>query len=151
MTLYMPECGNENFNSKQKENIVILGDSLDQTGSTSASVEYNLGREDAHFFKHRHLLGNPALPVGKRLKAWSQSTSTVALYCASTWHVTAKVLSDLRTWELQKLRRLLRLRRRPDEDQFMYNDRTSKTIRKWLDLVDVVPERSVLRLVLEIL
>jgi len=116
---------------KSKENMEVLGDFLDQGGATSGSVEFNCARADGHYFKHKRLLSNPALPVAQRLQAWFQTTATRALYNAGTWHLTASLLSDLRTWELKKLRRLLRLQRKPDEYASQYNMRTSRIIAQW--------------------
>ena len=114
-----------------KETIAVLGDHLNNEGSTSASVDFNCSRADSHYFKHKGVLSNPTLPAIKRLRAWFQTTSTVALYNAATWHLTANILSALRTWELKKLRRVLRLRRRPLENAEHYNIRTSRIIEHW--------------------
>ncbi len=124
---------------KQKEKIILLGDLLDQDGSTQSSVEYNLSRAEAHYYKHREVLSNRAMPVGKRLQARAKSSSTVGAYNGETWHLTAKILSDLRTWELKMLRRLLQLRRRPQESYQYYNQRTAAMVDKWCSDNGVLP------------
>ena len=90
------------------------------------------------YFKNRNVLQNRALPLGKRLRAWRDSPASVASYNAETWHVSAHSLADLRTWELKMLRRMLKLRRRPEEGYMQYNQRTAACIHKWCSRSNVV-------------
>ena len=81
---------------------------------------------------HRKVrLDKLCLPLGRRIRAWHDSPSMVAAYNADTWHITAQLLRELRTWELKMLRRMLKLQRRPDEGYVQYNMRTAATIEKW--------------------
>ena len=43
-----------------------------------------------------------------------------------------RLLREVRTWELQLLRRLLRLRRRPGENAMSFNMRSAVVIQKWM-------------------
>ena len=124
---------------EQKDSIHILGEYLEGDGSTKASVAYTCGRAEAHFFRNQHLLCNPVLSIGKRLQACFRSTSTVVVYNAGMWHITASILADLRTWEWKWLRRILRLRRRPDDSHFGYHKRTSKIIKRWIIQYGIMP------------
>ena len=45
----------------------------------------------------------------------------------------------LRTWELKMLRRMLKLRPRPEEGRQQFNTRTATLIRKWCSDAGVVP------------
>ena len=69
---------------KFKEIIAVLGDHLDKEGSTSTSVDFNCSRADSHYFEHKGGLLNPTLPASKRLRAWFQTTTTLALYNDAT-------------------------------------------------------------------
>ena len=84
---------------KQCDKFLLLGDWLDNTGSTSTSMHYNLSRAEAHYFKHRRTLSNKSLPMSKRLQAWFRSTSTIAALNCETWHISVGVLAELRTWD----------------------------------------------------
>ena len=118
---------------ERKQKIALLGDLLDVEGSTSTSFHHNLGRAKTHYFKHQAILRNKALPMGKRLQAWRDTSAAAAVNNSETWHITSGLLSDLRTWELQMLRRLLRLRRRPDETRMMYNITSAQRMQRWLE------------------
>ena len=107
---------------------------MNHDGSSEASMHFNLARAEKHYFKRQQVLGNTCLPVVKRLRAWHDATGAAASYNAETWHLTAGMLSEIRTWELQMLRRLLRLRRRPGESFMSYNIRTALMITRWMQL-----------------
>ena len=117
---------------QRKTSITILGDFLSNDGCSAASFQHNTGRAEAIYFKHQQVLRNASLPVGKRLRAWHNSPLNAAIYNSGNWHITAGLMREVRTWELQLLRRLLRLRRRPEEGAMNYNMRTSSMICKWL-------------------
>ena len=110
----------------------LLGDMLDGEGSNVASMNHNLGKADIQYYKHRQTLRNRSLPLSKRLKAWTMSVSSVVEHCAATWHVTDKILHQVRSWELKMLRRLLGLYRRPSEGQADYNKQTADKITHWM-------------------
>jgi hypothetical protein len=128
--LILEEEGNM-FEYKGKDLVRLLGTTLDSEGSTYTSLTCSTGNADGHYFKHQQILRNRALPLGKRLRAWHDSTAAIDIFDSGTWHVSAGVLRELRTWELQKLRMMLRLQRRPEEGQFQYNVRTASQISNW--------------------
>ena len=109
-----------------------------EDGSTIASADYNMARAEKCYFCHQQVLTNRTLPICKRLRAWYASPATVAINNAESWHLTVSLLSKIQTWELQYLRRLLRLRRRPEENYCQYNVRTATIIRKWCNDCGVV-------------
>ena len=125
------ECGGGGVEYQRKNQILLLGDYLDARGSTSTSVQYSMGKAETLYFKYQDVLRNKTLPVAKRLAGWRDSAGGSVAYNADTWHITAGLLSDLRTWELQFLRRVLRLRRKPNEGFMEYNQRTAIIIRRW--------------------
>ena len=122
-----------------RERVVLLGELLDSIGSTAASVHFNISRAEANYFKNQELLGNSCLPVFKRLRAWYATSSMIAAYNCETWHLTASIPMELRTWELKMLRRMLKMRRRPEEGCQQYNTRTAEFIRKLLSKAGVLP------------
>eukprot|EP00973_Karenia_brevis_P040527 5604275-Karenia_brevis.AAC.1 len=97
-----------NLNYKHKDHVVTLGEFFDGEGSTGATV-----------------------PVEKRLKAWSDAPGSVAVYNAETWHLSGDVLSKIRTWEMKMLRRMFRLRWRPEDNPMTFNVRSSHLIQHW--------------------
>ena len=111
------------FEYESKEALILLGEYIDRTGSSQDSLAYNLGKAESHYLKHQKILRNKALPLCKRLGAWVQSPATVACSSSETWHLSAGLLRNLRTWELQMLRRMLGLRRRPHENYAQFNIR----------------------------
>jgi hypothetical protein len=117
---------------KLKHKIVALGECLDAEGSTAASVEFNFGRGETHYFRSQGVLANKTLPVPIRLRAWRDTAATAATHGSETWHITAGILSEARTWELGMLRKMMKLRRRPGEEAKGYNMRTAGQIKHWL-------------------
>ena len=117
---------------EQKKSLILLGDFLDADGCSSVSMSYNLGRAESQYYRHQQQLRNRALPLNKRLGAWCSSVAPVASQNAGTWHLTAGLLGQLRTWELQMMRRLLRLRRVPVENFAAYNKRTACMLVRWM-------------------
>ena len=116
---------------KQKLQLIVLGSCLDNAGHTRTSIDYNLGRAESHYFKHQQTLRSPVISVAQRLQAWHRTTLAVACYTSQSWHLSKSVISALRTWELQMLRRVLRLKRRPTDSSMDYNKRTATRIRFW--------------------
>ena len=58
----------------------------------------------------------------------SQSAGAAFLYCVETWHLGGADLAALRTWEDAKLRRMVRLRRKPLEFHEHYMKRAAAFI-----------------------
>ena len=86
--LYIQRNG-QGMEYQKKEHIKLLGDRLDKRGATATSIQYNLGRGEATYFKYQGVLKNPSLPISKRLQGWRASPGTAAIYNSSTWHITA--------------------------------------------------------------
>ena len=70
-------------------------------------------------------------PAKLKLATWQQVLAASALHNSSTWHATATLARCLRRWELRFLRKILRLRRRPNEQQQQYMQRSSNMIDAW--------------------
>ena len=94
-------------------------------------------RQTSKLIKTKHITSNTGTfsrthPCrwGARLRAWSQSCARVATYNCCTWHLMASMPSDIRTWELQRLRRMLKMKMRPGEDRWQCNRPTANMICK---------------------
>ena len=123
----------------EKDSTFILGNLFDTIGSSSTSFHVNAGRAETHYYKHQHAYRHLAISPCKRLKSWHAAGGAIASYNSSTWHLTAGLVSEIRTLELQLLRTLLRMRRRPGEEAFTHNQRTSVLIGKWQSTAGTVP------------
>ena len=67
------------------------------------------------FYAKKALFCDPKLPVKRRIDAFYSTCVPAALHGAGEWAYTQSMFQALRIWELGKLRRVLCLRRRPDE------------------------------------
>jgi hypothetical protein len=114
------------------EETIILGELFDRIGSTMKSVAFRQSVGDNQYFKHRDILQTRG-GVIPRIKAWTASPATSAIQGCDSWHLTAGIMQQLQTWELQSLRRMFRFRFKPDDGLSAYNTRTAKTIRKWFE------------------
>ena len=94
--------------------MVLLGELFDSTGATETGRAHRQSRADAIFFKNQRTF-NLHGPMAPRLQAWHDSPATSAIFGAATWHVSEHVLKSVRTWDLQRLRKMFRLRRRSEE------------------------------------
>ena len=113
------------------DRMLILGEMIDNRGCTATSIEYRLSKAEGHFWANSKTLCAPA-PVIKKLDAWCQGPQASALHGASTWHLTGELLHKLWSWELKWLRKVFRLRRRPDEAYHDYMQRTASRIEAWM-------------------
>ena len=62
--------------------------------------------------------------VRKKLVAWSSGAISVACFGCCSWHVTCELMLSVQRWEFRWLRKVLRLRRKPQESLEQYNRRT---------------------------
>ena len=69
--------------------------------------------------------------VRPRLQAWHDSPATSAVFGAANWHLSESVVKSIRTWELERLRRMFRMRRKPEESQATFNKRSAVQIFTW--------------------
>ena len=67
----------------------------------------------------------------ERIRAWSTQSGASVTHGAGNRHLNQRILKRLRTWELQMLRSMLKMRRRPHENQKAYNQRTAAQIYNW--------------------
>ncbi len=113
------------------QNLHLLGELFDPAGSTQVSVEHRLALADAKYFREAKVFQARG-PVIPRLRAWHSSAGTSATFGCGSWHLSQTLLHDLRSWELRSLRRMFKMRRKPEESYMQFNMRTAGQLERWL-------------------
>ena len=111
------------------DRMLVLGEMIDNHGSTATSIDYRLGNAESNFWANSQAFRAPGM-VKDKLDAWRRGPRASASQGACTWHLTRDLLHKIWTWELRWLRRALRLRRKPDEDYVEYMRRTAARIKQ---------------------
>ena len=100
----------------------VLGAALDCHGSTWCSVNHRMLKGEACFWAQATALCNKG-SVSAKLQAWSSGPAACALHGASSWHAAQDLLLGIKRWEFRWLRRILKLKRKPEESNQKYNRR----------------------------
>ena len=89
----------------------VLGSLMDKRGRTAVSVSARIRVATKHYFRNLTVWAKPG---NERMKVtrWVEVFHGCMMDGTRSWHVTAKVLQDLRTLELRYLRKVLWIRRR---------------------------------------
>ena len=91
------------------ENTSILGELIDKEGSTNTSLKYRLAQAEKCFWANFRNLRKPATAATK-IKSWLNSSAISALYNSETWCINDTTLRQIRSWELQHLRKIIPFR-----------------------------------------
>ena len=113
------------------EEMECLGVMLNRNGATTRSVDHRMVQADHCFVKYAKRLCNKQGGVRHRIRAFQDTVALTFLHNAGGWHANAELLSRIRAWENNKLRKMFALKRRPEEPRTQYLQRTSKTIGTW--------------------
>ena len=97
------------------EGMEAVGTWLDNRGCSEASMWHRISKANSMCYAKKALFCGPKLPVRKRIDAFYSMCVPAALHGAGEWACTQSMFQALRIWELGKLRRVLCLRRRPNE------------------------------------
>ena len=97
------------------EGMEALGTWLDNRGCSEASMWHRISKANSMFYAKKALFCAPKLPVKRRIDAFWSTCAPAAFHGAGEWAFTQSMFQALRIWELGKLRRVLCLRRRPNE------------------------------------
>ena len=108
-------------------NFVFLGTSTVANADSTHSLNYRLCKADGYIYLHKHALAVD-VEFGEKLKYWCEGAQAVACFGTSHLHLTQSLLSSAKVWEYNWLRKLGRMRRKPDVDHRMYLSRTAKKI-----------------------
>ena len=113
------------------EHMLALGVLLDRCGSTDTTISHRMAQADKVFYKHLKALANSNGGLEQRLRAFMSSSAATLLYNACGWHLTDHTLLRVKRWENHKIRKMYRLRRRPDEGKAGHMLRTGHKINTW--------------------
>ena len=92
-----------------------------------------ISKANSMFYAKKALFCDPKLPVKRRIDAFYTTTCVpAALHGAGEWACTQSMFQALRIWELGKLRRVLCLRRRPNECWADHMKRTGVVVARQL-------------------
>ena len=97
------------------EGMEAQGKWLDNRGCSEAGMWHRISKANSMFYSKKALFCNPKLPVKRRIDSFYSTCAPAALHDAGERAYTHSMFLALRTWELGKLRRVLCLRRRPNE------------------------------------
>eukprot|EP00973_Karenia_brevis_P071447 9925890-Karenia_brevis.AAC.1 len=131
LSVKAPAMDGETLHIKAVDHMLALGVQLDRRGSTDTSVNHRMAQADKCFYKHVKLLSDPRGRLADRSKGFMATSVTTLLYNAEGWHLTGNVLTRVRRWENDKLRKMFKMKRSPDEDRNFYLVRTSARIKSW--------------------
>ena len=106
------------------EGMEALGTWLDNRGCSEASMWHRISKANSMFYAKKALFCDPKLPVKRRIDAFYSTCVPASLHGAGEWAYTQSMFQALRIWELGKVRRVLCLRRRPNECWVDYMKRT---------------------------
>ena len=112
---------------KRSSSIVLLGAQITDDASSRAFFEYRLQRADMICFKIQNTL-KADIGVLMKLRAWHTRIQAAVIYGCETLHVTKAILLRARAWENRWLRKILRIRRMPDETPENHMKRAARII-----------------------
>ena len=114
------------------EGMKALGTWLDNRGCSEASMWHRISKANSMLYAKKALFCDPKLPVKRRIDAFHSTCVLAALHGAGEWAYTQSMFQALRIWELGKLRRVLCLRRRPNEGWVDYMKLTGVIVARQL-------------------
>ena len=114
------------------EGMEARGTWLDNRGCSEASMWHRISKANSMFYAKKALFCDPKLPVKKGIDAFYSTCVPAARHGAGEWAYTQSMFQALRIWELGRLRRVLCLRRRPNECWVDYTKRTGVIVARQL-------------------
>ena len=90
--------------------MMVLGNNINQDGSTTASVDHRLAQGSKCFYKHAVDLAAPDTRLKDRLVTFYRTAPVCALHGSESWAIDANCCRKLISWELTHLRSLLRIK-----------------------------------------
>ena len=107
----------------------VLGVLLGSRGCSDAAVDERLRRGTACFWSLSDALCCPSLSLKLRLEEFARRVQPVVLFGAGAWTWSAQLCRKLARWENACLRRMVRCRRRPEEDFVTHIKRATNSSR----------------------
>ena len=105
------------------EGMEALGTWLDSRGCSETSMWHRISKGNSLFLAKKALFCDLKILVSKRISAFNATCVPTVLHGSGEWACTQCMFQSLRPWELGKLRRILCLRRRPNEGSVDYMKR----------------------------
>ena len=125
--------GGRKYTRHVTKGMEALGTWLDSRGCSETSMWHRISKGNSLFFAKKAFFCNPKIPVSKRISsAFYPTCVPTVLNGAGEWAFTQGMFQSLRSRELGKLRRILCLRRRPNEGWVDYMKRTGPNVAKQL-------------------
>ena len=122
-----------------RTSLIALGSFVSRDGECTAALDHRLGFARKHFFRHRPLLMNSSLPLFERLDCWRKSVQSTATFGSGSWHINKKLILQAKSWELQMLRMMFRMRGLLAQVSYtLWLEVTAARIRKWLGVFRVI-------------
>jgi hypothetical protein len=112
------------------DELEVLGSIISNTGSSMPAVRHRLAKATACFWKYHAGLCARELGLAVRFKEFSKRVQATALYAASAWTWSRSLYNELYRWENALLRRIARVRRKPEENFVKHVERATRTARK---------------------
>ena len=114
------------------EGMEALGTWLDSRGCSEATMWHRISKANSTFFAKKALFCDTKIPVKKRIDTFYTTCVPKVLHGAGEWAFTKGTFHSMRILELEKLRRVLCLRRRPNEGWVDYMKRTGLIVARQL-------------------
>ena len=89
---------------QQVQVLEILGEQIDETGSSYISKHHRLQKVDRMFWSHYPTFTKKGHDHPIKLDVWRSIVMAFATYGCGGWHLIGEMLTKLRTWELHRLR-----------------------------------------------
>ena len=124
----LDEGAGERFEVQDVTELDMLGVRVTNVGDTEASIIHRLSAAGKLLYKYKYLFMSKHLSWEVKLKAWCKTVHRCVLYGAGGWHLDQRTLRILISWERHQLRKVLRLRRAPEENYRAYRIRTARRI-----------------------
>ena len=111
----------------RSEGFKVLGTTFTLDASTDVEYQARINAAWAKFWALWPLLGKRDAPLKKRLELLQSTVAMTLLWCAETWALTVKQKRHLRAVQRSMLRKVMGIRRQPEEEYIQWIRRATKT------------------------
>ena len=111
----------------RNEGFKVLGTTFTLDASTDVEFQARINAAWAKFWALWPLLGKRDADLKKRFKLLQSTVAMTLLWCSETWVLTVKQKRHLRAVQRSMLRKLMCVRRRPEEEYVPWIRRATKT------------------------
>ena len=108
------------------EGMKVLGTMLHLDDATQHEIQHRISKAWRMFWGMKSILMNRKVSIARRMKLFSSSVTSCALWCNESWSPRTEDLKHLDVTRNGMLRRMLGSRRAPDEDYLEWIQRTTR-------------------------